>query len=180
MHSASHPTPDLLVLFEEINQKHFEGFLDPPILHWNSRLRSSAGRFIPGSRKFPRAFPPKIDIASYLIEEKNALDLIKDTLAHEVIHYWLWVRRRPYGHSSEFLSKMKQMGVSRYNPVPRLRPLKYLYQCQTCNKDFPARRKLGPLACADCCKRYADGNYDVRFKLVLARSVNRSSEALES
>jgi predicted SprT family Zn-dependent metalloprotease len=165
-------------LFLEINDLHFDGFLDIPDLCWNSRLRASAGRFIPGSRKFIKAFPPKIEIASYLVEEKNAPVLICDTLAHEMIHYWLWVRQRPYGHTPEFLSKMKKMGVSRYNPVPRVRPYKYLYHCLTCKKDFPARRKLGPLACADCCKRHAGGKYDSRFKLVLLQRA-RPGEAVQ-
>jgi predicted SprT family Zn-dependent metalloprotease len=161
----------LLTSFLEINNAHFDGFLDPPQLAWNSRLRTSAGRFIPGSRKFIMAFPPKIEIASYLSEEENAESLIYDTLAHEMIHYWLWVLKRPYGHTPEFLAKMKEMGVSRYNPVPRLRPYKYLYQCRICKKDFPARKKLGPLACASCCKQHAGGRYDPRFQLILSRRI---------
>ncbi len=158
---------DLYTLFSEINTTHFDGFLEAPVLSWNTRLRSSAGRFIPGSRKFLNTFPPRIEIASYLQEEQNAYTLIYDTVGHEVIHYWLWVRRRPYGHTAEFLQKMRQMGVSRYNPVPRLRPYKYLYQCQACLKRFPARKKLGTLACANCCTQYSQGKYDSRFQLVL-------------
>ena len=101
------------------------------------------------------------------MDESRALELIADTLGHEMIHYWLWVRRRPYGHTAEFLAKMRLMGVSRYNSVPKLRPHKYLYRCQQCLKDFPARKKLGPLACAECCKRYNHGKYDAKYRLVL-------------
>lgn len=162
---------DLAEIFDEINQKHFDGFLDAPTLRWNSRLRSSAGRFIPGSRKFFRRYPPVIEVASYLLEETQARDLIFDTLAHEVIHFWLWVRRKPYGHTAEFLAKMRAMGVSRYNSVPRTRPFKYLYRCTGCNKEFPAKRRLGVLACADCCKKYSDGKFDNRFKLELAQTL---------
>lgn len=161
------PLLSLPTLFGEINRLHFDQFLDPPELCWNSRLRASAGRFIPGSRKFWRAFPPRIEVASYLMEEANAEALVYDTVAHEMIHYWLWVLQRPYGHTPEFLAKMKQMGVSRYNPVPRLRPYKYIYRCPACNKSFPARRRLGVLACASCCKTHNQGKYDVRFKLIL-------------
>lgn len=157
----------LEVLFRELNEKHFDGFLDAPVLGWNSRLRSAAGRFIPGSRKFFRDVPPKIEIASYLREEAEAETHIRDTLAHEMIHLWLWVRRRPYGHTAEFLAKMRAMGTTRYNPVPKLRGPKYVYRCPSCEKDFPARRKLGVLACLDCCKREAGGKYDRRFKLVM-------------
>lgn len=162
---------DLGVVFQEINQRSFDGFLDPPVLRWNSRLRASAGRFFPGSRKFFREVPPVIEIASYLLEEQQARDLIVDTLAHEMIHYWLWVRRKPYGHTAEFLSKMREMGVSRYNSVPRTRPYRYLYRCGSCGKDFPAKRRLGALACADCCKKHSGGRFDSRFRLELAQEL---------
>lgn len=161
----------LAELFAQINIAHFDGFLDFPNLHWNARLRTSAGRFIPGSRKWIHVYPPAIEIASYLLEEEKAYSLIYDTLAHEMIHYWLWIRKCPYGHTREFLSKMKQMGVSRYNPVPRLRPFKYVYLCQNCQRTFPARKKLGLLACAQCCKVYSDGKYDNRFRLVLSQQL---------
>jgi SprT protein len=157
----------LIEVFQKINQESFDGFLELPKLIWNSRLRSSAGRFVPGRRKFLHQNPPTIEIASYLIEETQAKDLIYDTMAHEMIHYWLWVRQKPYGHTPEFLAKMKLMGVSRYNSVPRTRPHKYIYKCPACSKDFPAKRRLGTLACANCCKQYAGGRFDVRFKLFL-------------
>lgn len=152
-------------IFQELNERHFDGFLDAPTLVWNSRLRASAGRFVPGSRKFFRVAPPTIEVASYLKDEIEAEKHIRDTLAHEMIHYWLWVRRRPYGHTEEFYAKMKLIGTSRYNPVPKRRPPKYLYRCPGCEKTFPARRKLGPLACLQCCKEKAGGKFDVRFKL---------------
>jgi predicted SprT family Zn-dependent metalloprotease len=159
---------DLAAHFAAVNDRHFDGFLTPPRLKFNSRLRASAGRFIPGRRSWLREFPPVIEIATYLLEESRALELIADTMAHEMIHYWLWVRRRPYGHTPEFHAKMRAMGVSRYNPVPRVRPYRYIYVCTGCQRDFPARRKLGVLACAKCCERHNGGRFDPRFRLVLA------------
>jgi len=158
---------NLLPVFERLNYEHFDGFLESPVLKWNSRLKSSAGRFVPGSRKFLTQAPPVIEVATYLLEEPNAEHLVADTVAHEMIHYWLWVRRQPYGHTPAFYSKMRQMGASRYNSVPRLRPPKYIYRCLVCLKDFPAKRRLGNLACASCCRQHAGGRYDSRFKLVL-------------
>jgi len=163
---------DLSELFTRINSVHFDGFLDPPVLRWNPRLRSSAGRFIPGSRRFFREVPATIEVASYLTEEKDALALVADTLAHEMIHYWLWVRRRPYGHTAEFSAKMRLMGVSRYNSVPRRRPPRYAYKCPACEMEFLARKKLGVLACAKCCKLHSGGRYDSRFKLFLHRTLD--------
>ena len=163
--------PTLPAIFEEINQAHFGGRLDPPVFRWNSRLRISAGRFIPGSRKYFREVRPIIEVASYLLDEPEAARLVRDTVAHEMIHYWLWCHRRPYGHTAEFLQKMRAMGVSRYNPVPKRRPYRYLYVCPMCSREFPARRRLGALACADCCKRHSGGRYDMRFRLRLSQQL---------
>ncbi|MGK5086388.1 SprT-like domain-containing protein [Bdellovibrionota bacterium FG-2] len=158
--------PSLSELFSKLNELHFDGFLDEPVLCWNTRLRVSAGRFIPGSRKFFRERPVKIEVASYLLEEEQSLKLVEDTMAHEMIHYWLWVLRRPYGHTDQFLIKMKAMGATRYNSVPRRRNFLYIYRCPSCLKDYPARRKLGDLACLGCCKIHAGGRFDRRFRLL--------------
>lgn len=166
--------PELLGIFQEINQRFFDGFLDAPILIWNSRLRSSAGRFIPGSRKYPQQRAAVIEVASYLKKEKESVRHITDTVAHEMIHYWLWVRRQPYGHTPEFHIKMNAMGVSRYNPVPKTRPLKYLYTCTHCGKEFHTKRRLGTLACAPCCKKYSGGKYDARFLITLKKMLASS------
>lgn len=162
---------DLQPVFDAINAQHFDGGLDPLELRWNSRLRSAAGRFMPGSRKYFLAFKPRIEVASYLLDEAQAETLIHDTIGHEMIHYWLWLRRRPYGHTPEFYAKMRQMGVSRYNPVPKVRPFRYLYRCLHCRKAFPARRKLGVLACLGCCKSFSGGRFDPRFKLVFEKEL---------
>jgi predicted SprT family Zn-dependent metalloprotease len=125
-----------------------------------------------------REVPPVIEVASYLLEEARASELILDTVAHEMIHYWLWVRKQPYGHTSEFLQKMKLMGVSRYNPVPRLRPYRYVYRCLGCLSSFPSKRKLGKLACAKCCHAHSQGRFDSRFRLLLQKTLTRA-EGLE-
>ena len=118
---------DLLEIFKQLNEKHFDGFLDPPVLRWNGRLRTASGRFFPGARqkKFGLravARPPIIEVASYLLQESEGELHIRETLAHEMIHYWLWVRSRPHGHTDEFYAKMTEMGARRYNPVPRRLP----------------------------------------------------------
>ncbi len=172
MASSSFSTSiDLQHAFAEVNERHFDGFLEVPQLRWNSRLRSSAGRFVPGRRSLFHQDPPVIEIASYLLEEENSRELVRDTLAHEMIHYWLWVRRRPYGHTPEFWDKMTVMGVSRYNPVPRNRNFRHLYACPACHKQYPARKRLSRLACGDCCKLHTRGRYDARYALVYVRGL---------
>lgn len=168
MHTDSY---DLAMYFDGINRTHFDGFLETPLLRWNTRLRASAGRFIPGSRKYYNDRPAVIEVASYLAQEEASVKFIEDTLAHEMIHYWLWVLRRPYGHTPAFWDRMRKMGVSRYNPVPKIRPYRYVYVCVSCSREFPARRKLANLACAACCKAHSGGRYDSRYRLALGRAL---------
>ena len=167
-------------LFDEINATYFDHGLTTPVLRWNRRLTSSAGRFIPARRK--RVFrlmgwvpdtgaghgEAAIEIASYLLTIEGGLDQIRDTLGHEMIHYWLWCHGRPYGHSPEFHEKMREMGVSRYNAVPKHRKHKYVYVCPACARNFPTRKRLGILACADCCKTHNRGKFDSRFTLKIS------------
>lgn len=167
---------NLTKLFSEINLLHFEGALAVPTLKWNNRLKSSAGRFFPGSRKWLKLQPPKIEIAQYLLDHENSEHLVRDTLAHEMIHYWLWVKRRPYGHTSEFYKKMNEMGVSRYNQVPKKDPPKYRYSCLHCNEQFLRVRKIKrKAACLKCCHAYNQGKYDERFLIVIQEEFRNSN-----
>ena len=153
---------DLIRVFTEWNLKYFGGELPVPELRWNGRLQTTAGRFI------PQRGAPVIEVARYLLEEENSDLLIKDTMGHEMIHYWLWVLQKPYGHNAEFYQKMEEIGVSRYNSVPRHRPFKHCYVCKECDQKIWVRKRLQSAACAACCNQYADGKYHVRFKLKLA------------
>ena len=110
-------------------------------------------------------------MARYLQEESNSIALITQTMGHEMIHYWLWSRGLPYGHTSEFSKKMKEMGVPRFNPAPRFRAAKFIYECLHCRTEFPARKRWSGLACAACCKVHSGGRYDLRFRLLLKKDL---------
>ncbi len=155
---------DLVRLFTEWNLKNFEGALPVPELRWNSRLKTSAGRFIPDPEKIV------IEMATYLCDENDAENLLRDTMGHEMIHYWLFVQGKPYGHTSEFHQKMAEIGVSRYNSVPKHRPFKHCYACKSCDQKIFVRKKLRMAACAACCNQYAGGKYHAQFKLKLVAS----------
>ena len=155
---------DLVRIFSEWNLKSFGGKLPVPEIRWNARLRSSAGRFIPSRKRCI------IEIATYLITEDHAETLIRDTMGHEMIHYLLWHKRLPYGHTPEFHKIMKEIGVSRYNPVPKHRPFKHVYACTSCEQKIFARKRLQGAACAACCNQYAEGKYEARYKLHLLAS----------
>ena len=150
---------DLVRIFAEWNLRSFEGQLPRPVIRFNSRLQTTAGRFIAARRS------AVIEIATYLLDEENAEKLIRDTLGHEMIHYWLWCARRPFGHTQEFWNKMTEMGVSRFNPVPRHRPYKHEYLCPHCKLVIKTRRTMKRAACGACCNEHAGGQFDSRFVL---------------
>lgn len=168
---------DLPAMFHEWNRLHFDGLLAEPRIIWHPRLRTSAGRFIPGKhigrgiltgRFGLKALerPTQIEVATYLLELPNAEHHIRDTLGHEMIHYWLWERGRPYGHTAEFHAKMREMGVSRYNPVPKLTGTRYAYRCPSCNRQWIRKRRYTRrVACLVCCKKHAGGEFSEKFLL---------------
>jgi predicted SprT family Zn-dependent metalloprotease len=155
---------DLIRIFSEWNLKSFGGRLPVPEIRWNTRLRTSAGRFIPHKQR------SIIEIAGYLMDEPDAEALIRDTMGHEMIHYLLWVDRKPYGHTPEFHQIMERIGVSRYNPVPKHRPFKHCYVCSTCEQKIFVRKRLRAAACAACCNQHAKGKYQAQYKLKLLTS----------
>lgn len=168
---------DLLQVFTLLNEEHFQAKLPVCRLIWNSRLRATAGRF--GPARYGRDHKDAvIEIASYLQKIENGADHIRDTMLHEMIHYWLWYRGRPYGHTPEFYSKMKETGAKRYNPVPIVQSIKYYYECPSCEQLYPARRKLGIVACTSCCKKHNRGYFHRRFQLFVSdrspETANRS------
>jgi predicted SprT family Zn-dependent metalloprotease len=155
---------DLVGMFSEWNLKSFGGKLPVPEIRWNPRLKTSAGRFIPKAKR------SIIEIAEYLLAEEDAEALIRDTLGHEMIHYVLWVQRKPYGHTVEFYKIMESIGVSRYNSVPKHRPFKHCYVCSSCDQKILVRKRLKSAACADCCNQFAKGKYEKQYQLKLLTS----------
>ncbi len=166
----------LLAAFQRLNVWGFESQLPPVRLTWNTRLRSSAGRFVSGAAPWrdagtrglvPERYHPRIEIASYLLQHERSVELIVDTLAHEMVHFWLWIRKKPFGHTDLFHRKLKELGASRYNTVPLRRNYKYVYECPRCLGKYPTRRRLANVACLKCCRLFASGRFDSRFRLLL-------------
>lgn len=146
---------------------HFRELLPTPKLTWNSRLSSTAGRFCPGSRRLFGQTSAQIEVATYLRDLPDGVMHVRDTVLHEMIHYFLWHQKRPHGHTSEFHQIMKKVGAKRYNTVPKVRPIKHWYECPSCRNRIPARRRMGLSACANCCEKFNRGKYHDQFRLRL-------------
>lgn len=144
----------LVELFQELNAAHFGGVLPEIGLRFSGRLKTTGGQYF---RK-PRLL---IQVSTRYLEMPNSWEEIRDTLGHEMIHYWLDFLGKPCGHTPEFRRKLVECGFNRYS---RLRPpgARYLYLCTACGIRYHRRRR-GTWSCGPC----SGERYNARFRLVL-------------
>jgi SprT protein len=137
-------------------------------VNWNRRLTSTAGY-----AKFP----------SWVIDLNPRLTLhvgqVDRTLRHELAHlvaYQRAGRRKIDPHGNEWRRACAELGIPNepahhHLPFPRTeRVRKLCYQCTSCKAVIHrARAFRNPTACLSCCRRFANGKYDSRFRLVLVQ-----------
>lgn len=148
-------------LFAAANSRFFRGRLPSCRRTWNPRFRRVAGRI-----DCPRRH---IELSSAHFEAcgVGALGVV---FVHELIHLSLYVDHRPYGHTAEFKTRSERLGLSGiYHDLPLPDRIKrrrriHLYRC-ACGQELESRiRFRTPRACADCCRRFARGKYDERYR----------------
>ncbi len=95
-------------VFDKLNKQYFNGSLPYIRILWSDRFGNGKyfkqfGDFIamPGKR-------PLIRLSQTLCNEPKQ---IAHTLYHEMVHFWLFVNKRPWGHTAEFHKKMKEFKV---------------------------------------------------------------------
>ena len=136
-------------------------------VEWSSRLRSAAGR-------------AEYRSARVLLNHRlcaHGAEEIDRTLRHELAHLLAQFRagrRRVAPHGAEWRHACADLGIageSRCHTLPfpvRRQPLRYLYLCPACKRDFPRTRRLKrTTACLACCGAFNRGEYDDRFRLRL-------------
>ena len=125
---AMYTNDDLMRITQGLSQSLFGRTFKGEVC-WNSRLRTSAGRY---SRRHSR-----IDINPKYIEHYGE-DSLTDTLKHELIHYHF----PSAGHGPTFAREAQRIQCSRFcRPLPG-RKVRYLYQCQGCGLKFPRQRRI--------------------------------------
>lgn len=144
----------LYSLFWELNFQHFGGVLPPPEIRFSSRLKTTGGQYF----KKPKRI---IQISTRYLTMTESWKEVRDTLGHEMVHYWLDFQGLPCGHTSLFRQKLYACGFNRYS---RLTPVKakYVYHCPSCGLQYYRRRK-GIWSCGPCSGR----RYNSEFRLEL-------------
>lgn len=131
----------LLQLFWEINGLFFGGILPPIEIRFSTRLRTTGGCYFARPKK-------EIRINARYLKADDGWKSIRDTLGHEMVHFWLDYLGRPCGHNPEFRKKIRECGFSRYStlaPIGR----RFLYACHACGREY-YRKRRGILSCGPC------------------------------
>jgi SprT protein len=139
-------------------------------IEWNARMRSAVGR---------------ADYRHSLILLNPALQRfgsseIDRTLRHELAHLLAQFRagrRRISPHGAEWRLACRDLGIEGERACHKLPvavrhiPPRFLYCCANCRREFPRVRRIRrATACLICCRKFAGGKYDERFRLHLANS----------
>jgi predicted SprT family Zn-dependent metalloprotease len=127
--------------FRELNREFFGGAIPEPELVLSRRLRLSGYVQVRAERWRLVLSIPYHDRYGWDGE-------LEGTLKHEMVHLYLKLRRRPFGHTREFRRLCRQIGGRDYSrPMPR--PFRYVYECPQCRRTYRYRVRVR-LACAAC------------------------------
>lgn len=135
-----------------------ELFVKHNLNEWNFRFDRAVKRF--GQCKFN---DKQITLSKKLVELNN-IEVVKNTLLHEIAHALVGPGN---GHNYKWWSKALEIGCdgkTRYDTNKVIiAKLKYTGICRNCKKEITHQRKHN-LACKNCCDKYNNGNYSLKFQ----------------
>lgn len=100
---------------------------------WNSRLRSTGGRF------FPKDGHLDFNIKLY---EEFGQEIFRRIVRHELCHYHLYFEKKGYRHQdTDFKTLLQKVNGLRYAPKSQKEEASYhIYCCQKCGQQYPRKR----------------------------------------
>ncbi|MBM7636378.1 SprT-like protein [Streptococcus saliviloxodontae] len=118
---------------------------------WNSRLRTTGGRFFPKDGHLD--FNPKL-------YHTYGLEVFRRIVRHELCHYHLYYEKKGYRHAdSDFKTLLRQVDGLRYAPSIPSQKVAYQYRCQQCGQTYARKRRVDT-------SKYACGNCHGRLELI--------------
>ncbi|MBA2795338.1 SprT-like protein [Streptococcus porcinus] len=110
---------------------------DKPFRHqaiWNSRLRSTGGRF------FPR--DGHLDFNPHLYQEFGET-VFRQIVRHELCHYHLYFAKKGYRHQDkDFKELLRKVDGLRFAPKSQQKVSYKFYQCQNCRQIYQRKRRI--------------------------------------
>lgn len=133
---------------------------------WNSRMQTTAGR---------AWWPDRLIELNPKLKDQPPEELWR-TLRHELAHLVAHERagrRRIEVHGVEWRAACAELGIPNEQPFHSL-PFKrrrmrrkFAYVCPQCETTIRRVKRIERMvACYDCCRRYSDGRFDARFRLI--------------
>src|SRR3989338_2089378 len=95
-------------IFDKLNKQYFEGKLPYVRILWSETF--GHGKYFKQFGDFI-ALPhkrPFIRLSKQLCAEPKDIARV---LYHEMVHFWLYVNKQPWGHTKEFKKKLKEFKV---------------------------------------------------------------------
>ena len=144
---------DLQRLFDDCNRRHFGGRLPRVAVRWSTRLKV-AGQIVRSNRVI------LLGLEYHCHYPRD----IRSTLKHEMVHLVHW------NHDEGFRRECGRVGAAVHcKTYPGIfRPYKYVYQCPSCGRRHPVRRRIHA-ACASCGKGFFRGRFRLRLVEYLAQ-----------
>jgi predicted SprT family Zn-dependent metalloprotease len=161
------PAPELQKLANaKLQRLGLEGLAKKLSVAWNPRMRSTAGLAYPATTQI--VLNPRLLGFGTAEVERTLLH----ELAHLVAHHRCG-RRRITPHGPEWRQACQDLGLPNEArchdlPLPRRKLARdFVYECPQCLTLLERVRAFRrPAACMCCCRKYAAGHYDERFKLI--------------
>ncbi|MBM3857252.1 MAG: SprT family zinc-dependent metalloprotease [Verrucomicrobia bacterium] len=145
-------------------QAHSPSLAERVTIFWNPRMRTTAG--LASYQRWEVILNPALQKISEAEVDK--------TLRHELAHLLARDRsgrKRIAPHGPEWRQACVDLGIpheSRTHQLPfvrRRQQRKFFYQCPSCKEILSRVRKpRHPIACLACCRKYAGGKYEERFR----------------
>jgi SprT-like protein len=135
-------------------------------LQLNGRMQRTCGWF-----KHKRAWnmPTCIELNKFFVEN-NDPTLVLDVLRHELVHYALYMQKRPYRDGqATFENELKRLGVVSQSTINKYtiesKPqTKHIYQCANCGHEYHRARALPKNRSYSCGIRMCKGDLIDRGK----------------
>lgn len=124
---------------------------------FNSRLRTTGGRYMPSERKIE--LNPKY---AREMDEQEFEGIIK----HELCHHHLFIEGKGYKHGdADFKKLLQRTGSPRFcKPLPSQKnSYKYVYQCKDCHQLYKRQRRID-------ISKYRCGKCKGKLKMIRSRN----------
>ncbi|EHJ52558.1 SprT family protein [Streptococcus macacae] len=134
---------NLIQYVKKVSREDF-GLLFQHEAVWNTRLRTTGGRF------FPKDGHLEFNVKLY---ENIELKTFRQIVRHELCHYHLYFAGKGYRHKDrDFKELLKQVDGLRYAPSIREKQFYHYYQCQSCGQLYQRKKRLNTqkFVCGKC------------------------------